>query len=300
MLDHSSIYISSFMMLTAVSTRPVTAWSVGSPSSVAGTSRRSDTWRKVSEGPLHQRIHSSDIQTQFSISGVHIFAASVATAVCARALQVARKRRFACRSAARTLRLATSSTNDPARRKVLVPVANDSEEIETACITDVLKRAGADVTVASVETTLQVKMSRGLKVVADTFIGECAGQDWDAIALPGGMPGAERLRDNKELVAMLKKQKESGRLTAAVCASPAVVFAEHRLLNQDATCYPAPKFKELIGENWKDAEAVVDGNIVTSQGPGTSLQFALKIVELLFGLAKAEELAAQLLTTRSA
>lgn len=180
--------------------------------------------------------------------------------------------------------------------RVLVPVADDSEEIETACITDVLVRAGAEVTVASVSSQLQVKMSRGLKVVADKLIGECTGEQWDVIACPGGMPGAEHLRDSKELAELLKEQRTGGRIMAAVCASPAVVFKTHGLLGESATSYPAPKFKEMVGSGWTDAKAVVDGNIITSQGPGTSLQFALKIVEVLYGRAKAEELAAQMVT----
>ncbi|CAE7529972.1 DJ1C [Symbiodinium natans] len=132
-------------------------------------------------------------------------------------------------------------------------------EIETACITDVLTRAGADVTVASVSGALQVRMSRGLKVVADKSIEECADQQWDVIALPGGMPGAEHLRDSQILVDLLKVQKESGRLTAAVCASPAVVFAHHGLVDNSATCYPAPKFKELVGPGWQDAKVLGKG-----------------------------------------
>ncbi|CAK9095344.1 unnamed protein product [Durusdinium trenchii] len=180
--------------------------------------------------------------------------------------------------------------------RVLVPIAEDSEEIETACITDVLTRAGAEVTVASCSEALQVRMSRGLKVVADKDISDCKGVAWDAIALPGGMPGAEHLRDNQVLKEMLQEQKLSGRLTCAVCASPAVVFAQHGLLESSATCYPAPKFKEMVGSSWKDAQAVVDGNVITSQGPGTSLQFALKIVEELYGKDKAEELAQQMVT----
>ncbi|CAL1157541.1 unnamed protein product [Cladocopium goreaui] len=183
--------------------------------------------------------------------------------------------------------------------RVLVPIAEDSEEIETACITDVLTRAGADVTVASCSGDLQVRMSRGLKVVADKDIKDCKGETWDVIALPGGMPGAEHLRDNQVLEEMLKDQKSSGRVTAAVCASPAVVFAHHGLLESSATCYPAPKFKELVGSGWKDAKAVVDGNVITSQGPGTSLQFALKIVEEIYGEAKAQELAEQMVTNRA-
>jgi len=191
-----------------------------------------------------------------------------------------------------------SSSTEPAAKvfRVLVPVADDSEEIETACITDVLVRAGADVTVASVGPELQVRMSRGLKVVADTLISDCVGTEWDVIACPGGMPGAERLRDSNELTALLKEQHQSGRWTAAVCASPAVVFSTHGLIGETATSYPAPAFKEQVGGGWTDSKAVVDGNVITSQGPGTSLQFALKIVEVLYGIEKAEELAKQMVT----
>lgn len=194
--------------------------------------------------------------------------------------------------------LATSSTSSVS---VLVPIADDSEEIETACITDTLVRAGATVTVASVMPygRLECKMSRGLKVVADCAIDDIAGRQFDAIALPGGMPGAEHLRDSATLTKMLKAQAASGdKLLAAVCASPAVVFGTHGLLPSGgaATCYPAPQFKEAV-PGWLEAQAVVDGQVVTSMGPGTSLAFALKLVELLFDRDKAEEIAAQMLTS---
>ena len=178
---------------------------------------------------------------------------------------------------------------------VLVPIADSSEEIETACITDTLVRAGAEVTVASVMPgRLQCKMSRGLQVVADAAITDCVGKTYDCIALPGGMPGAENLRDCETLTAMLKEHAAASRLTAAVCASPAVVFQTHGLLPAAATCYPA--FKEKV-PGWVEAQAIVDGHVVTSMGPGTSLQFALKLVEILFDKAKAEEIAAQMLTS---
>lgn len=180
-------------------------------------------------------------------------------------------------------------------KRVLVPIAEDSEEIETVCITDVLVRAGAEVTVASVSTERQVKMSRGLKIVADCLIDECKDVEFDAIALPGGMPGAQRLHDCELLRDMLKAQASSGRVTAAVCASPAVVFAPCGLLSPGATCYPLPKFKEVVPE-WTDAKVVMQNHIITSQGPGTSLQFALKIVENLYGEDKAKELAAGMVT----
>jgi 4-methyl-5(b-hydroxyethyl)-thiazole monophosphate biosynthesis len=182
-------------------------------------------------------------------------------------------------------------------KTVLVPIADDSEEIETACITDTLVRAGASVTVASVmeEGRLQVTMSRGLKVVADTTIMNCADRSWDAIVLPGGMPGAEHLRDCATLTKMLAEHSAAGKTTAAVCASPAVVFATHGLLPAAATCYPAPAFKDKV-PGWSTASVIVDGHVITSQGPGTSLKFALKLVAVLFSEEKASEIASQMLT----
>ena len=95
---------------------------------------------------------------------------------------------------------------------VLVPIADGSEEIETTGIQDTLVRAGCTVTVASVmpEGRLACKMSRGITIAADKPIDACAEEEFDAIVLPGGMPGAEHLRDSAPLVAMLKKQKERG------------------------------------------------------------------------------------------
>lgn len=180
--------------------------------------------------------------------------------------------------------------------KVLVPIADGSEEIETSCITDTLVRAGAAVTVATASGEV-VKMSRGLKIVADCKVDDCVDKDWDAIVIPGGMPGATNLRDSAAVTALLKKQSGASKVTAAMCASPAVVFKTHDLLPGKAVCYP--KFKEELGEKFAgDGIPVMqDGHIITGTGPGTSLQFALKIVEALYSKEKAEELAAGMLTT---
>lgn len=174
-------------------------------------------------------------------------------------------------------------------RKVLVPIADGTEEIEAVCIIDTLRRAGADVTVGSVDG-LQVTASRGVKLVADRLVGECVAETYDLIALPGGMPGAEHLRDSQPLVQMLKRQRQEGRRYAAICAAPVVVLQHHGLLDQRrATCHPG------FADQLENAEAVenrvvVDGPLVTSRGPGTALEFALKLVELLYD----EELAAEI------
>jgi len=175
-------------------------------------------------------------------------------------------------------------------KKVLVPIANGTEEIEAACIIDTLRRAGAEVTVASVGE-LQVTASRSMKLVADARISDCVNQTYDCIALPGGMPGAEHLRDSAPLIEKLKQQKQSGRLYGAICASPAIVLQPHGLLQKTrATCYPAMRGK-LEAAYASDEAVVVDGYCVTSQGPGTAIPFALKLVELLFGAQRAREVA---------
>jgi 4-methyl-5(b-hydroxyethyl)-thiazole monophosphate biosynthesis len=175
-------------------------------------------------------------------------------------------------------------------KSALIPIANGTEEIEAACIVDTLRRAGVEVTVASVDQ-LQVVASRSLKLVADAKISDCMSQTYDCIALPGGMPGAEHLRDCAPLIEKLKQQKQAGRLYGAICASPAVVLQPHGLLHKTrATCYPSMRGKLDPGYA-ADEPVVVDGRCVTSQGPGTAIAFALKLVELLLGAGKAREVA---------
>ena len=181
-------------------------------------------------------------------------------------------------------------------KTVLVPIADGAEEIEAVCIIDTLRRAGAEVTVASVGETLQVTASRRVRIVADKRISECAGQSYDLIALPGGMPGGEHLRDCADLIAMLRAQKQAGRLYAAICASPAVVLAHHGLLDSvTATCYPALQDR-LDASHCSNDRVVVDGQCITSQGPGMALEFSLKLVEVLFGIEKRREVAEAMLT----
>ncbi|KAA8499178.1 Protein DJ-1-like B [Porphyridium purpureum] len=183
-------------------------------------------------------------------------------------------------------------------KRVLVPIANGSEEIETACITDTLVRAGADVTVASVELIRVCTMSRGLKIDADAMIDDVKDMHFDLIAMPGGMPGAERLRDCATLKEMLLQQDSMNKRIAAICAAPAVILAPHGILkDRRATCFPAKHFLDAlpIPIDTDEDSVVIAGNITTSKGPGTALVFALSLVEQMFGSAKALELAGTML-----
>jgi protein deglycase len=195
--------------------------------------------------------------------------------------------------------LRMSSTSEALPKRVLVPIADGSEEIETTCITDTLTRFGAHVTIASVmpNNNLVCTMSRGIKIMADMSIDEASKVTWDLVALPGGMPGAEHLRDSSALIAILEQQKREGKLYAAICASPAVVLVPNGLASEGMTCYPAPPFREVLTDPVDD-DVVVTDNLTTSKGPGTSLKFALMLGEQMFGKDKADEIAAQMLVTR--
>jgi 4-methyl-5(b-hydroxyethyl)-thiazole monophosphate biosynthesis len=175
--------------------------------------------------------------------------------------------------------------------KILVPIADGTEEIEAVTIIDVLRRAGADVTVASVGA-LQITASRGVRLTADVSIVDCVGRLWDLVVLPGGMPGAENLRQSSELTRILRDQQARGALYGAICAAPAVVLESHGLLaERKATCHPN-FVQRLADASAVDSPVVEDGPVITSRGPGTALLFALHLVERLFGSAKREAVAA--------
>jgi 4-methyl-5(b-hydroxyethyl)-thiazole monophosphate biosynthesis len=185
-------------------------------------------------------------------------------------------------------------------KKALVAVANGSEEIETVTVVDTLVRAGVQVTLASVERQHQVTTSRGVKIVADALITDTALHAvlFDAVVLPGGMPGAEHLRDSQPLMELVKKHVAEGKIVGAICAAPAVALASHHLLdNVKATCYPAPNFRVKLASHAHIDEPVVrDGQFITSQGPGTALAFSLVIAEALCGVQQAEKVAKAMLT----
>jgi 4-methyl-5(b-hydroxyethyl)-thiazole monophosphate biosynthesis len=173
-------------------------------------------------------------------------------------------------------------------KKVLVPIADGTEEIEATCIIDTLRRAGAEVLVASVGQP-QVTASRGVKLVADARISDYMNETFDCVVLPGGLPGAVHLRDSTDLVRKLKEQKQAGRLIAAICAAPAMVLHHHGLLDGvKATCYPT-MLDQLDPAFAVDRRVVVDGRFITGQGPAVAIEFALKLVEILFDTEKARE-----------
>lgn len=188
------------------------------------------------------------------------------------------------------------SMSTPARR-VLVAIGNGSEEIETACVVDTLRRAGADVTLASVEPSVSVTMSRGMVFQADHTVSSLS-PPFDAVALPGGMPGAQRLADSPHLAKLVTHTRDNGKVVGAICAAPAVVLAGQGVLDgKNATCYPAPAFRDKI-PNVAEGDVVRDGQLITATGPGTALKWSLEIVEALYDKAMADKLAGEMLAPR--
>ncbi|GAX78743.1 hypothetical protein CEUSTIGMA_g6180.t1 [Chlamydomonas eustigma] len=176
-------------------------------------------------------------------------------------------------------------------KHVLVPIGEGTEEMEAIIVIDVIRRAGAQVIVASVENSLQVKCSRGVNIIADSLIADVESQQFDLIACPGGMPGAERLRDCETLERMTIKQRDEGRLYAAICATPAVFFQAKGLMDgHRGTSHPAFSDK-LVDQSLVQERVVVDGNLTTSRGPGTAFEFALSLVKQLYGAEKAQQVA---------
>lgn len=125
--------------------------------------------------------------------------------------------------------------------RVLVPIADGSEDLETSAITDILARGGVDVVTASVMPKREVKFARGLHAVANCLIGDVHSmKDFDAVILPGGMPGAKHLAESAALNVLISEAKSAGKMFGAICASPAVALAANGHLEGigHITCYP--------------------------------------------------------------
>lgn len=164
---------------------------------------------------------------------------------------------------------------------VLVPLAQGCEELEAVTITDLLTRAGVKVVTAGLDDQ-PVHASRGITLIADAQISEVVDQSFDMIVLPGGQPGADHLRDNAVLQSLIKRHAEDNKYIAAICAAPRVLAHLGLLENKRATSYPgALDAASLKNTQLENTPIEVDGRIITSRGPGTAMDFALQLIELL-------------------
>lgn len=173
---------------------------------------------------------------------------------------------------------------------VLVPLADGVEEMEAVILVDVLRRAECTVITAGL-VRRQVTASRGVVLVADVLLSDVLTDSFDAVALPGGAPGTAALRGDGRVIALVNEFASRGKMVAAICAAPLVLEDAGLLDSRRFTSHPGVAAKFSRGTRVND-RVVEDGNIVTSQGPGTSFEFALKLVERLKGAPAATSVAA--------
>jgi len=171
--------------------------------------------------------------------------------------------------------------------RILVILAAGAEEMETVITVDVLRRADIQVVVAGLDGGDAVKCSRDIMILPDKSLDDAMGDMYDAVVLPGGGPGAKALAASDKVKSVLESHDGAGKIIAAICAAPTALQAHGIGKGKNVTSYPA--FKEALSADYNYTESMVevDGNIVTSRGPGTAVDFALKIVNILAGEEKA-------------
>jgi len=173
--------------------------------------------------------------------------------------------------------------------RVLIPLAQGCEELEAVTLIDLLRRAGIEVVTAGLEEGL-VKCSRGTVLMPDRLLDEVLGDRFDMIALPGGLPGADHLDADPRIHKLLRDMAEDGLYTAAICAAPKVLGSAGLLDGRTATSYPGILESGSFGQTTLSEQAVVrDGRVITSRGPGTAMDFALELIEVLLGAEKRRE-----------
>jgi 4-methyl-5(b-hydroxyethyl)-thiazole monophosphate biosynthesis len=178
-------------------------------------------------------------------------------------------------------------------KTVLVPLAEGSEELEAVTVIDLLRRAGIDVITAGLEAG-PVKASRGVVLQPDTTLEEALHKDYDMVVLPGGGPGADRLNEDDRIRQLLISMANSEKYIAAICAAPRVLKSAGLLDDKQVTCYPgAIDSADLPGLD-TEQRVVQDGKVVTSRGPGTAMDFALHLIELLVDKATRDQVEAGL------
>ncbi|XP_002166243.1 Parkinson disease protein 7 homolog [Hydra vulgaris] len=178
-------------------------------------------------------------------------------------------------------------------KTALLLLAEGAEEMESVITIDVLRRAKIEVTVAGLDEHL-VKCSRNVRIQPDDILENIKDKMYDAVIIPGGLGGAKKLSESTVVKNILEKHFKHEKLIAAICAGPTVLDAHNVGKGKKVTSYPSLKDK-MKDYTYVAEKVVTDGNLVTSQGPGTSFNFSLEIVKILVGSDIAEEVSTGML-----
>ena len=176
--------------------------------------------------------------------------------------------------------------------KVLMILADGFEEIEVAAPLDILRRAGAYVTLAALTGT-EATGAHGICYKADCSLADVYDKDFDLLILPGGGGGTAKLAASEKVLTLIRRYKNENRRIAAICAAPTVLAKAEVINCVNLTSYPGTE-DAFDAKYYSTEKVVTDGLFTTSRGPGTAIDFALELVELLYGMAKKEEVREQI------
>jgi len=169
-------------------------------------------------------------------------------------------------------------------KMVLVPLAQGCEELEAVTIIDILVRGGVHVITASLDNNKIITASRGVQLIAQETLDDVLNRSFDMVILPGGLPGADYLNADKRIITLLQKTATNKGIVAAICAAPKVLVTAGLLDNKVATSYPGVIDEvPAIGMEYVTDAVVIDGSVITSRGPGTAMEFALSLLQVLMG-----------------
>lgn len=175
-------------------------------------------------------------------------------------------------------------------KKVYIFLADGFEDIEGLTVVDLMRRAGIEIITVSIKETKEVTTSHNIPLLTDTVFGETDFSDADMLVLPGGMPGTKYLGAYKPLTDLLESFYNKGGKIAAICAAPTVFASLGFLKGRKATAYPSC-MADLGDAVRSEEKVVIDGNVTTSRGLGTAIDFSLSLIAQLLGEEKAEEIA---------
>lgn len=180
--------------------------------------------------------------------------------------------------------------------KAYIFLANGFEDIEALTVVDLMRRADISIETISIHSTREVTTSHNITLFADRTFEETTFDDADILILPGGMPGTLHLGAYTPLTDLLTAFYNKGGKIAAICAAPSVFANLGFLKGRKATSYPSFMDK-LQGADPVEEKVVVDGNVTTSRGMGTAIDFGLSLIAQLCGTEKAGEIAESIVYT---
>lgn len=176
--------------------------------------------------------------------------------------------------------------------RVSILLAEGFEEIEALTPADLLRRAGAEVLLVSVDGSELVEGAHGIRVAADCSLDALDKQSLQCVMLPGGLKGTEHLKENPQVQNLIRYAAENGLYVAAICAAPSVPGEMGLLDGRRYACHPG--FEKSIPDGIRTGKKVEhDDTFVTAEGMGVSFEFGFKLVELLFGMETADRLREQ-------